>query len=504
MINERKIGILLGYLNIVLQIIIGIIYVPILLKYIGKSEYGIYQLIGSLIAYLSIMDFGITSAITRYYTIYKAKNDKKGMENILFISFVSFFLITILLFILGCLIYINFEKVFSNNMTFEEIISAKNLFALLLINILFTISTMSFKAIMNAHERFFAMKGLESIQLILQPVLVVIILQEYPYAFSVALVQTILNGILTIIRIFYCIFFIGIKVKYHYINSELIYGLGKLSISTFIVAIVDQIFFRTNQIILGIQSGIGAVAIYSIASVIYINYMALSWSVSGVFLPKVTEMVAKNISIKEISNLFIKVGKFQYYILMFFLLGFLVLGKDFIYLWAGKDYLGAYLITLVIIIPFTIDLIQNLGICILQAYNCYGIRAKVCLIMGLLNIVFGIPMAKYFNGLGCAIVTGIMLFIGNGIIMNYYYIKKIKLDIMKFWYVIGKISYKLWGYGLIAFFINLYLGNIDLYWDIFFIKVLIFFVGYLFVLIRFCMNKNEKIYIKNKLKYKRL
>ena len=46
--NELKIGILLSYTNILLNAVLGFIYVPILLHYIGKSEYGLYQLMGSL------------------------------------------------------------------------------------------------------------------------------------------------------------------------------------------------------------------------------------------------------------------------------------------------------------------------------------------------------------------------------------------------------------------------------------------------------------------------
>lgn len=43
--NERKIGILLSYLNIALHAIVGFLYVPILLHFIGKEEYGLYQLL---------------------------------------------------------------------------------------------------------------------------------------------------------------------------------------------------------------------------------------------------------------------------------------------------------------------------------------------------------------------------------------------------------------------------------------------------------------------------
>ena len=148
--NERKIGILISYVNIVLHAVIGFLYVPILLYYIGKSEYGLYQLIGSFIAYFSIMDFGLTAAVVRFYTKYKALNDKVNMENILAISLRCYSVITVLLFAIGYVCYINLDKLFVHSMTAGEISSAENLFLLLLLNIALTISTMIFRAVINA------------------------------------------------------------------------------------------------------------------------------------------------------------------------------------------------------------------------------------------------------------------------------------------------------------------------------------------------------------------
>lgn len=78
--NERKIGIVISYVNIFLHALVGFLYVPLLLFYIGSSGYGLYQLIGSFIAYFSIMDFGLTAAVVRFYAKYKALNDIAGME----------------------------------------------------------------------------------------------------------------------------------------------------------------------------------------------------------------------------------------------------------------------------------------------------------------------------------------------------------------------------------------------------------------------------------------
>lgn len=113
--NQRKLGILLSYVNIILHAVIGFLYVPILLHYIGKSEYGLYQLIGSLIAYFSIMDFGLTAAVIRFYTKYKALEDEQGMENILAISLRGYGIVTCLALAIGGVCYFFLDTAFGNS-----------------------------------------------------------------------------------------------------------------------------------------------------------------------------------------------------------------------------------------------------------------------------------------------------------------------------------------------------------------------------------------------------
>lgn len=500
--NERKLGILISYINILFQTVINFIYVPILLYYIGKSEYGLYQLIGSFIAYFSIMDFGLTAAVVRFYTKYKALNDRINMENVLAISTRCYAVITLILFIIGYICYLIIDDIFYSSMTYSEIDSAKKIFILLLLNIVVTISTMIFRAIINAHEKFLFLKGIETIQLVLQPILVVAILQEYPYAFSVALVQTILNIFLSIARGFYCFKRLKIRIKYHYWDKKLFKEFKKLALSVFAVTLIDQVFFKTNQIILGIISGTSAVAVYAIASLIYMNYMALSLAISGVYLPHVTEMVAKKEAMKLISNLFINIGRWQYFLLAAISSGFFIFGKTFIVFWAGKGFEDAYWITLLIIIPFTIDLIQNIGLSILQAENKYDFRAKVYFCMGVFNLCLAIPLAKMYGGIGCAFATGLSMFIGNGLIMNWYYLKITRLDIVLFWRNVGKITIGVIITTVIGYIFNRIIEDENVI--IFITKLLVYVVLYIGIMYKFFMNIEEKSKIKNLvLKFKR-
>ena len=496
--NERKIGILISYVNIVLHAIVGFIYVPLLLHYIGKSEYGLYQLIGSLIAYFSIMDFGLTAAVVRFYTKYKTLNDKTGMENILAISLRAYAFISVVLLGIGCVCYFKLSNIFAESMSLEEIASAEQLFLLLLFNIVLTVSTMIFRAVINAHEKYLFLKGLETIQLVLQPLLVLVVLQQHPYALSVALVQTVLNALLIGARIYYCFSKLNVTIKFHHWDKELFRDFRKLALSVFAVTLIDQVFFKTNQVILGIVSGTTAVAVYSVSALIYMNYMALSTAISGVYLPHITSMIANCEPVKKLSDLFIQIGRWQYYLLALVASGFVIFGQRFIKIWAGNGFEDAYWITLLIIIPFTVDLIQNIGLSIMQAQNKYDFRAKVYFCMGIFNLLLAIPLANEYGGIGCAFATGLSMFVGNGLIMNWYYAKVTGLDIKSFWMQITKISVGVIFLTIVGYGINKSIGDTNLI--MYFLSIVIYTMVYCLTMFKGFMNDVEKAKIRGILK----
>ena len=59
-------------------------------------------------------------------------------------------------------------------------------------------------------------------------------------------------------------------------------------------------------------------------------------------------------------------------------------------------------------------------------------RSLVYVLVAVLNIVISIPLCALFGAVGVAIGTAIPVFIGNGLIMNWYYNKYIGLDIPRF------------------------------------------------------------------------
>ena len=65
--KQRKLGVVLGYINFLIKMGTQLIYVPIMLKILGQNEYGVYQLVASIISYLSLLNFGFGGSYFRFY-----------------------------------------------------------------------------------------------------------------------------------------------------------------------------------------------------------------------------------------------------------------------------------------------------------------------------------------------------------------------------------------------------------------------------------------------------
>lgn len=436
-VNQRKLGVILSYIAIVINAIIGFFYVPLLLFYLGPNEYGLYQLLGAMVAYFAIMDFGLSATIIRFYSKYVALKDYERVKNLLGISRIIYYLLSGLTIMAGYILYINIDNIFFDSLSSYELIESKKIFILLLLNIVITLLANIYNSIITANEKFVFLKTLTIIQILLQPFIVVALISVSPKAFTMTLILTVFNFFASLVKLYYCKVILKVEIKYSFFDRTLIISMVKFSLSIFTVTIVDQIFWRSNQIILGIINGTASVALYSIAAQIYMNYMPLSTVIQGVFLPKITQLYSNKTSDQDLSNMFIRIGKIQYMLLSFVLFGFILYGKEFITIWVGSKYIEAYWITILILIPFTIELMQNIGLTIMQAKNKYSFRAKLYTLMAIFNLALSWILSIHYGAIGAAFATGLVLILGNGLVMNIYYYKKLGINIPLFWKGIG-------------------------------------------------------------------
>lgn len=439
-VNQLKVGAALSYVSLGLGNMISILYTPIMLRLLGQAEYGLYSLSNSIIGYLGVLDFGIGNAVVRYTAKYKALEDKDGESNLYGMFIVIYVILAILVIIAGSLLVMNTHLFFSSSLTQKEMTRIQFMMVLMIFNLAISFPFGIFSAIITAHEQFVFPKMIGIIRQILNPFVILPLLLLGYKSLGMTVASTCMNLLFIWVNVYYCFKVLRIKVKFNQMDFSVLKEIMGYSFFIFLNMIIDRVYWSTDQFILGTVSGPVTVAVYSIGSTFNQYYIGFSNAISGVFLPKITKMITQNVSNKELSNLFIRIGRIQFIILSFILSGFILVGKEFIAIWAGEGYEQSYFIALLVMVPLTIPLIQNLGITILQAKNMHHFRSNVYIFIATLNVIASIPLAKMYDGIGCALATGISMVIGNIIIINIYYYKKIHINIPKFWLEISKLS----------------------------------------------------------------
>ena len=490
--SSRRIGVVVSYAYTMCSILVQLVYVPLLLSSIGQEEYGLYQLIGSVISYVVSINGILAAGVGRYYCMYKANGDVVRMENTLAIAKRMYWAMSAATMVIMFGIVAAFRAVYEGSFTAAQVDECSLMLVVLGVNCIVTMNNAINISVITANERFLFLKGSQIVTLVAQPILVLVLTNVWPSALTVSCVVLAMNALCAVIQRFYVSNVLKERHTYHGWDKGLAKGLAGFSAIIVLVTLADQIFWKTDQLIVGYLFGAAPVAVYAVGSQVYSAYMSVGTAVSSVFLPRVSELYHRYHDISAISGLFIKVGRASLMVCLAILGGFAILGADFISLWAGAEYFDSYLVALVIMVPFTIDLIQNLGLTVMQVMNRYQFRGIVYLGCALINVLLTVFLLLTFGLVGAAVSTAIAMFVGNGLIMNWYYETKIGLDIKGFWKSMAGIVLPEIAFYVIFACVYWFLPIAHHSWATFMVSGIIYLIGYIAVLRAFAMNSDEK------------
>lgn len=438
--SQLKIGALLSYIVLALQNLVGLLYTPFMLRMMGKSEYGLYSIAASIVAYLTVLDLGFGNAIVRYTAKFRAENKQEEQYEMFGMFFLLYCGVGLFALLAGGVLYWNAENIFDASMTVNELSRTKIILALMIFNLAITFPFSLFGSIITAYEQFVFQKVIAIARIILNTVTMIALLHLGYKAIAMVVVTTIFNVLTLGLNFWYCRHYLKIKLKFAKFKWGFLKEVSIYSFWIFLNAIMDRIYWSTGQFVLGAFAGTAVVAVFAVAIQLEHMYMSFSTAISGMFLPKVTAMAVRDSDGRAISDLFVKTGRIQYCVMILILTGFFLFGRQFIHFWAGEGYDDAYIIAMLFFVPLTVPLIQNLGVTILQARNQMKFRSLLYLVISLVSLSAQVPLSKYYGGIGCACAIAGSLVLGQILVMNVYYQVKQKIDIVRFWIEIIKMS----------------------------------------------------------------
>ena len=498
-----KWGAVFSYVLILVNTLYGLFFTPYLIATIGRGQYGVYKIVYSLCASITVLDMGIGGTVLRYISKYNAEKDRKGMSNFAAMSMVLTSLLTALILAVCTVFYFCIDGIYGAKLTAEELVKAKELFLLFMGLTALHMFEKVFYSIISGCEHFMVSNGVRLLRMIINVLLYFVLLRVVPDA-TILLVIDLFTIVATLIfQYCYIRFRIGLKIHLYRWDMTLFKQTSVYTVLAFVQSIAVQLNGNIDNLVIGAEIGSNMVAIYSIGVQMFSMYEHFATAFSDLMLPHVSKQIAAGASKKELEDTVIRVGRLQFMLLGGALCGYLIIGKEFITkLWMkSPDYDLAWTVGAILMVIVTFPLVQNVCLSILRAENKIGFRAAAVSAMAVFNLILTVVGVRFFGPMAACIGTALGLVGANIIAMNIYYIKVIRLNIFR---IFGNVFSRTWLCCLLAsaalFAADRFIGGS---WTMWLCKVGIFCAVYFVLLLLFGFRESEKRLLFGKFARKR-
>lgn len=499
--RQMSLGVLLSYVSIAVKLVTGLLYTPILLHSLGKSQYGVYSLCTSFVGYLTILNAGVNAAYIRFYVQEKALH-KDNVEKLNGLFCKIFIVLSTIGFVGGlCVSYFS-PFIFGLKITPNEYELVRKCFILLAFTIAIEIFTCVFRSFIMANEEFIFSKIIDILTALLYPVMAIPLLHRGEDCTAVITVRFIVAVITLLFDYIFCRKKLDIRFLFKKSESVMLKNISQFIAFIALQSIMDQLNWQIDKFILARIQGTSEISIYSVGSTFNSYFLLIGGAVSGVFIAEINRLVAANDEVR-LNDLFRRTCKLFTYLIGFIITAFVTFGRPFILRWAGEDYSRSFTVGWMLMVPVTFSMIMGLGQDIARAKNRHQIQIIINICICIVNMLVSIPLADYYGSVGSAFGTFMAEIIVCMIVQPLYYSRMLGINMKN---VFSDIVRYLPGLAIPAF-----LGFLLNYLDIVksdYSSILLFgvvFTAIYFISIWICsMNSNDRQYVREIFRKKRL
>lgn len=316
--------------------IYGFIATPLLIKYFGRSEYGLIALATSINAYMQLMDMGLSSTNVRFFSNWIAKGDSEKVNKLMQTCTAFYGLVGIVNAIILVVLSFFVLDIFNVSAVQGEIL--RNMLWVLSLTAVINWFTSCYGQLISATENVAWVQKRTLITKLIMVLAVVLTLTCKLTIFQY-FVLTLLAGLIvlpaTIRKVKLEAPYISFKAKF---DKSVFKEILPYSINIFSFGLFQFTYNNLRPVILGMQGTIESVTDYGVIS----SIAALVSMVGGVFinalLPASSRIVASNDK-EKYARLAYKGTHYITIILCFCAFGLMSIAEDLILIYVGDDFI---------------------------------------------------------------------------------------------------------------------------------------------------------------------
>ena len=429
--SSRGVGISISYINTALNMICGLFLSSFLLRHLGDNEYGLYQTVAAFATYLVLLEFGAGNVMSRNIAVCKASGTREDLEkNISTIWFITVALSALIILISG-VFYFSIGTLYKNTMSGAQIVYAKRIFVFVTAYLIFSFYTQTLNGVLLGYEQYTFSQKLNLIRIVLRTALLIGLILFEPYAIVIAFTDMVLSFLILSLTWFYCKKHYNLRFNLKKFDKAILVEALPFCFALMIQSLVNQANNNVDKFVIGIMVSMKSVAIYSVAQYVYSIFSSVTTVPISMYLPQVAKDIGGGKKGESLTNTLIEPCRLSALVGGVIVFGFFAIGRQFIKIVYGASYDAAWIYALIIMIPMFINMTNGVLINVLDVLKKRIVRSFILLGTTILNIVLTVIFIKSIGIIGAVIATAISTLLGQVLIMNIYYDRKLGIKVMR-------------------------------------------------------------------------
>lgn len=469
--------------------IIGIISLPLKLNYFGIEIFGLYQLVASVVQYLSKTDFGIGTTIKKYVPAMNVK--KEYLELGRLIGFSLFFNFLLSLLIAGIIIIIGHLSMNIFSLSSEDAKIFESLAIILAFRIIIDRTLAIFPAFLEGMQRHFVVNAINLLITGFDLLLILYIINAEGTIKEYVLYLTFTQVLFKILIMFctkYSFGFFNIRAfKLEQIKDQFIFSWNMTKSQ-----IASLLQYESARIILGLFTNPTTVGYFHVGEKIHNIVRQILNQIFSSLMPLIAEKHAEN-NEKYIKKALFDGSRIVVSICFPVLLVLIFNSKAILRLWLGNEYTFLSLFAALFLVPYFISLPSGIMSNSLIAKGNIKKYMNIKMIAAGLNVITSIILVQFYGIWG--VLFGV--FIQSGLFNFYLYkdlFEKLRIAPKKF---IMEVIYPNIIPLIATFFIIVLLNRLITVKNIMELFLLLTIPVLIFYSLYFILNKNDFMFLKN-------
>ncbi len=428
--NNRRTGLVLSYASTFLNMACGLLLSSVLLRALGDFEYGLYQTMSAFVNYLVIFEFGTGTVLCRNLLVAQKSEDPAAKKKITATLWYITLLLAVLISAVGLGFLLNIQNIYAGTIPLEQMHYAKGLFGVLLIYLLLSFFTQTLSGAFLGNENYTVGNLINVGKVLLRTAMILVAVYSVKLSIVVALTDAALSLLILLFSLVY------VKKKYEfslsprYFDKQVLKDSLPLCFAILLQAIVNQANNNVDKFVISIKMNMESVSLYSIAMYVYNMFSSLTTIPISMYMPQVAQSMGQGVKGSALRDSLIPSGRLIALVGGTTLFGFAAVGRQFIEIVYGRQYLLAWLAAIIIMLPMLINMTGGCVVNVLDVLNKRQIRSYILIGTTALNILLTVWLIDFWGILGAVAATAISVLLGQVLLMNLYYRKALSISML--------------------------------------------------------------------------